>query len=252
LKVTNLNKKIRKMDRKEFIKNSAILGGATILPINNVFSQSVNEASIDKLVDSNGNFIQKPLPYKKTFLEPYMDEETLHLHYEFHHGGAVKGANKDLENIKKNLDSGEMDSVDLWTRKLSYHFSSHVLHTIFWTNLTNKKSEPKAELLKQIEKDFGSFDKLKSYIAKVSKSVEGSGWGILGYQPYSQSLTLLQCENHQKLTQWGVIPILVIDVWEHAYYLKHKNKRGDFVDTIMEIINWDNVAERFANAKKIN
>ena len=80
------------MDRKEFIKNSAILGGATILPINNVFSQSVNEASIDKLVDSNGNFIQKPLPYKKTFLEPYMDEETLHLHYEFHHGGAVKGA----------------------------------------------------------------------------------------------------------------------------------------------------------------
>lgn len=240
------------MNRKEFIRNSAILGGATILPINNVFSQNITENGIDKLVDNKGYFIQKPLPYNKTFLEPHMDEETLHLHFEFHHGGAVKGANKDLENIKKSLITENFEQAELWTRKLAYHFSSHVLHTIFWTNLTNKKTQPKKELLKQIEKDFGSFDKLKSYLAKVSKTVEGSGWGILGYQPYSDSLTLLQCENHQKLTQWGVIPLLVIDVWEHAYYLKHKNKRDDFVDVILEIINWDNVAERFATAKKLN
>ncbi|WP_437373680.1 superoxide dismutase [Maribacter litoralis] len=240
------------MNRKDFIRNSAIIGGATILPVNNVFSQNVSENGMDKLVDGNGNFIHRPLNYKKSFLEPYMDEETLHLHYEFHHGGAVDGANKDLENIKKHLQSGDMEMVDLWTRKLSYHFSSHVLHSIFWTNLTNKKTGPKAGLLKQIEKDFGSFDKLKAYIAKVSKTVEGSGWGILGYQPYSRSLTMLQCENHQKLTQWGVIPLLVIDVWEHAYYLKHKNKRAEFVDTILEIINWDNVAERLEVAKKLN
>ncbi|MDX1470407.1 MAG: superoxide dismutase [Flavobacteriaceae bacterium] len=239
------------MDRKEFLRNSAILGGATVLPTNNVFSQNVTENGIDKLVDENGNFIQKPLPYNKSFLEPYMDEETVHLHFEFHHGGAVKGANKDLGKIKSYLKSGDLDQVDLWTRKLSYHFSSHVLHTIFWTNLTNKKNEPKAELLKQIEKDFGSFDKLKTYVAKISKTVEGSGWGILGYQPYSDSLTIFQCENHQKLTQWGVVPILVIDVWEHAYYLKYRNKRAEFVDTIMEIINWDNVADRFITAKRL-
>ncbi|MCM4163616.1 MULTISPECIES: superoxide dismutase [unclassified Arenibacter] len=240
------------MNRKEFLKNSAIIGGATILPVNSVFSQNVTGNGIDKLVDNEGNFIQQSLPYNKNFLEPYMDEETLHLHFEFHHGGAVKGANKDLENIKKNLQTGDMDMSDLWTRKLAYHFSSHVLHTIFWTNLTNKKTEPKAELLQQIDKDFGSFDRLKAYIAKISKTVEGSGWGILGYQPYSRSLTLLQCENHQKLTQWGVIPLLVIDVWEHAYYLKYKNKRADFVDTLLEIIDWDNVAERFVTAKKLH
>jgi len=249
--MVNKNVKIIMMNRKDFIRNTAILGGASILPVNNVFSQNVTENGIDKLMDSNGNFFQQPLPYNKTFLEPYMDEETLHLHYEFHHGGAVKGANKDLENIKKHLQSGEMDQVDLWTRKLAYHFSSHVLHSIFWTNLTNKKTVPKAELLKQIDKDFGSFDKLKAYIAKISKSVEGSGWGILGYQPYSQSLTLLQCENHQKLTQWGVVPLLVIDVWEHAYYLKYKNRRAEFVDTVLEIINWDNVAERFVTARRL-
>lgn len=239
------------MNRKEFLKNSAIIGGATILPINNTFSQNVTENGIDKLVDSNGNFEQQPLPYNKNFLEPHMDEETLHLHFEYHHGGAVNGANKDLENIKKALKSGDMDMVDLWTRKLAYHFSSHVLHSIFWTNLTNKTTQPKNELLKQIDKDFGSFDQLKGYVAKVSKGVEGSGWGILGYQPYSQSLTLLQCENHQKLTQWGVIPLLVIDVWEHAYYLKYKNRRAEFVDTVLQIINWDNVADRFVTAKKL-
>lgn len=239
------------MNRKEFLRNSAILGGSTILPINNVFSQNITENGIDKLVDSNGSFIQKPLPYNTTFLEPHMDEETLHLHFKFHHGGAVNGANKDLKNIEQHLKSGDLDQVDLWTRKLAYHFSSHVLHSIFWTNLTNKKTAPNAELLKQIEKDFGSFNKLKEYMAKISKTVEGSGWGILGYQPYSDSLTLLQCENHQKLTQWGVIPILVIDVWEHAYYLKYKNKRAEFVDTILEIINWGNVADRFMIAKRL-
>ena len=97
------------MNRKEFLRNSAILGGATILPVNNVFSQNVTENGIDKLVDSNGKFIQNPLPYNKTFLEPHMDEETLHLHFEFHHGGAVKGANKDLKNIKKHILSGDFN-----------------------------------------------------------------------------------------------------------------------------------------------
>jgi Fe-Mn family superoxide dismutase len=105
--------------------------------------------------------------------------------------------------------------------------------------------------LKSIELNFGSFDKLKGYIAATSKNVDGNGWGILGYQPYSQKLTILQCENHEKLTQWGVIPLLVIDVWEHAYYLKYRNKRADFVDALFQLINWDNVAERFEFAKKI-
>ena len=117
--------------------------------------------------------------------------------------------------------------------------------------MTNKKSDPTGELLRGIEKDFGSLDKLKSYIAATSKNVDGNGWGILGYQPYSQKLTILQCENHEKLTQWGVIPLLVIDVWEHSYYLKYKNKRADFVDAMMNIINWDNVADRLNVAKKI-
>lgn len=239
------------MDRKQFIQNSLIIGGASILPSNSLFANSLTEGGIDKLVDKDGNFIQQTLPYSENFLEPSMDAETMHLHYTFHHGGAVKAANKDLQAIKKALDDNNLETVDYWTKKLSFHFSSHVLHSIFWTNLTNKQTTPRGELLKRIEKNFGSFDKLKSYIAATSKNVDGNGWGILGYQPYSDSLVVLQCENHEKLTQWGVIPLLVIDVWEHAYYLKYKNKRTDFVDALFPIINWDNAALRLDNALKL-
>jgi Fe-Mn family superoxide dismutase len=92
---------------------------------------------------------------------------------------------------------------------------------------------------------------LKVLIAATSKNVDGNGWGILAYQPYSDSLVVLQCKNHEKLSQWAAITILVIDVWEHAYYLKYKNKRTDFVDALFNIINWDNAAQRLNDVEKL-
>lgn len=239
------------MERRKFIQNSMIIGGASILPTSSVLAQSVEQGGIDKLMDENGNFVQAPLPYANKFLEPCMDEETLYLHHTFHHGGAVKGANKDLEMIHKAMEESNYELADHWTQKLSYHFSSHILHSIFWTNLTNKKSAPKGTLLRYIEKSFKTQDNLKALLGKVSKSVEASGWGILAYQPFTDRLTILGCADHQKLTQWGCIPLLVIDVWEHAYYLTYRNRRGEFVDCIMHIINWDNVAHRLEVALKI-
>jgi Fe-Mn family superoxide dismutase len=240
------------MNRQDFLKKTLLVSGASLLTAPGIMAHGITETDgIDKLTDKDGNFIHLPLPYSESQLEPYMDAETLHLHYTFHHGGAVKSANADLGKIKLALEQNNLETIDFWTKKLSYHFSSHILHTIFWTNLSNKKTEPKGDLLKQIEKNFGSYEKLKTYIASTSKNVDGAGWGILGYQPYSDSLTILQCENHEKLTQWGVVPILVIDVWEHAYYLKYKNKRADFVDALFNLINWDNVAMRLDQAKKI-
>ncbi len=239
------------MNRKDFLKAGALTGAASLFSAGNAFTQNLTDNPIDKLVDASGNYIQQALPYSDSFLEPYMDAETMHLHYTFHHGGAVKGANKDLQMIKKALDENNLETVDFWTKKLSYHFSSHVLHSIFWTNLTNKKTDPAGDLLKRIERDFGSQEKLKSMIAETSKNVDGNGWGILAYQPFSDKLTVLQCENHEKLTQWGCMPLLVIDVWEHAYYLKYKNKRADFVDALFNIINWDNAALRLDTAIKL-
>src|SRR5438552_6725575 len=177
-----MNNSIKTMDRKQFLQNSLIIGGATILPSNSLLATSVNESNIDKLVDANGNFIQQALPYAENFLEPSYDAETMHLHYTFHHGGAVKAANNDLKKIKEAMDSNNLETVDFWTKKLAFHFSSHILHSIFWTNLTHKKNDPKGELLRRIEKHFGSFDKLKAYITSTSKNLDCNGWGILCYQ----------------------------------------------------------------------
>src|SRR6516164_10567809 len=136
------------MDRKNFLKTTAIVSAASLLPADSLFAANLEQNGIDKLVDQNGNFFQQPLPYSQNFLEPSMDEETVGLHYTFHHGGAVKAANKDLQMIKKAMDDNNFETVDYWTKKLSYHLSSHILHSIFWTNLTNKKTDPKGELLK--------------------------------------------------------------------------------------------------------
>ncbi len=239
------------MERRSFLRNSVLIGGSAFIPDSPLFSQTAAANGIDVLTDNSGNYALQPLPFPDDFLEPYMDAETVRLHYTYHHGGAVKAANTDLKKIKEATDSNNFETVDFWTKKLSYHFSSHILHTIFWTNLSNKQSNPEGDLLKRIEKSFGSYDKLLNYIASTSKTIDGNGWGILGYQPYSDSLTVLQCENHEKLTQWGVIPLLVIDVWEHAYYLKYKNKRADFVDALIKIINWDNVAFRLNSAVRL-
>jgi superoxide dismutase, Fe-Mn family len=239
------------MDRKSFLKAGLATGALSVLPQSSLFAASLTDFKTDKLTDESGNYALAPLPYKFDFLEPYMDAETLNLHYTFHHGGAVKGANKDLQMIRKALDENNLETVDFWTKKLAYHFSSHALHSIFWTNLNNKKTEPKGDLLKRIEKNFGSFDKLKGYISATSKNVDGNGWGVLAYQPYSDSLTVMQCENHEKIVQWGSIPLLIIDVWEHAYYLKYKNKRADFVDALFNIINWENVEQRLEQATRL-
>lgn len=239
------------MDREEFLKAGALLGVTSLLSTQKAFSENLLFNKIDRLTDADGSFVLQPLPYAENFLEPYMDAETVHLHYTFHHGGAVKAANNDLTKIKDALDNNNLETIDFWTKKLSYHVSSHILHSIFWTNLTYKSSVPSGDLLKRIEKNFGSYEKLASYIQTTSKNVDGNGWGILGYQPYADSLVVMQCENHEKLTQWGVVPLLVIDVWEHAYYLKYRNLRGDFVTALFSIINWDNVAQRFEDAIKL-
>src|SRR5690349_24357996 len=119
------------MDRKEFLQNSFILGGASLLPANSILAGNLLQNGMDKLTDESGNFVLQPLPYSENFLEPSMDAETMHLHYTFHHGGAVKGANHDLQMIKKALDENNTETVDFWTKKLSFHFSSHILHSIF-------------------------------------------------------------------------------------------------------------------------
>ena len=123
---------------------------------------------------------------------------------------------------------------------------------MFWLNMiaaSKAKPTPDGALGKAIERDFGSFDAFKAHFIAASVAVEGSGWGVLAYRPADDTLVILTAEKHQNLTQWGVVPLLVLDVWEHAYYLKYQNRRAEYVKNFVNIINWDDVAARYEKAR---
>lgn len=196
-----------------------------------------------------------PLPYPYDALEPYIDEQTMHLHHDIHHKGYVDGLNKAEAELAKAREANDFALVKHWEREAAFHGSGHILHAIFWTNMAAAGNggggTPSGALAQQIEADFGSFDKFKAQFIAASIAVEGSGWGILAWQPTLRKLVILQAEKHQQLTQWGAIPLLVLDVWEHAYYLKYQNKRADYVKGFFNIVNWSDAASRFEKASQL-
>ena len=199
-----------------------------------------------------GGCVLPPLPYAYDALEPYIDKETLMLHHDKHHAGYVKGFNKALEALAEARGAGDYAMVKHWSRELAFNGSGHVLHSLYWKNMAPKGGPgPEGDLLEGLKKSFGGFDQFSAQFTSATGAVEASGWGILALDSFKGALLILQAEKHQDLTIWGVQPILVCDVWEHAYYLKYQNKRGDYVKSFMEIINWPEVARRYENAKKI-
>ena len=188
-----------------------------------------------------------PLPYKS--LEPVIDNATLALHHDKHHAGYVKGANAANDALAKAREAGDFALVKHWERELAFHASGHALHTLYWTSMRpGGRGEPSAALAQAMEASFGSREKMLAQFAAATKAVEASGWGVLAWEPLSQRLVVLQAEKHQDLTVWGAIPILVCDVWEHAYYLKYQNNRGAYVDAVLGILDWQSASERFAQA----
>jgi Fe-Mn family superoxide dismutase len=193
-----------------------------------------------------------PLPYPYDALEPYIDEQTMHLHHDMHHKGYVDGLNNAEAKLAEARKAGDFALVKHWSREAAFHGSGHILHSLFWPNMiaaSKAKPAPEGDLAKAIERDFGSFEAFKAQCIAASVAVEGSGWGILAYRPSDDSLVILTAEKHQNLTQWGVVPLLVLDVWEHAYYLKYQNRRAEYVKNFMNIINWDDVAAHYKKAR---
>ena len=193
-----------------------------------------------------------PLPYAYDALEPYIDEQTMRLHHDIHHEGYVKGLNNAEAKLAEARASGDFALVKHWSREAAFHGSGHLLHSIFWPNMiaaSEAKSAPEGPLAEAIDSAFGSFEAFKAQFIAAAIAVEGSGWGILAYRPADDTLVILTAEKHQNLTQWGVIPLLVLDVWEHAYYLKYQNRRGEYVKNFFNIIAWDDVAARYDEAR---
>ncbi len=189
-----------------------------------------------------------PLPYDYNALEPHIDEQTMRLHHSKHHQAYVNGLNTAETKLAEAREKGDYAVVKHWERELAFHGAGHFLHCIFWTNMKPKGGgAPTGELASAINSKFGSFEKFMAHFKAAGAAVEGSGWVLLVKNNLSKELEILTAEKHQDLSQWVVTPILALDVWEHAYYLKHQNNRGGYIDAFTQVINWDDVAARFKN-----
>lgn len=189
------------------------------------------------------------LPYSYGALEPYYDEQTVRLHHDAHHKSYVDGLNNAEARLAEAREKGDFALVKHWERELAFHGSGHILHTLFWNNMKPGGGGPPAgKVAKEIDSCFGSFEVFKKQFSAAAVAVEGSGWAVFCYNPGFQKLEILTAEKHQNLTQWGVIPLLTVDVWEHAYYLKYQNKRAAYVENWWNLVNWDDVNARLETA----
>jgi Fe-Mn family superoxide dismutase len=192
------------------------------------------------------------LPYKYNALEPTISEKIMTLHHDKHHLAYVNGANAALDKLEKARQTG-FAGIDVRgiSRDLAFNASGHTMHSLFWPNMKQGGGgTPGGRLADQINKDFGKFDSFKEQFGNTAKQVEGSGWGILAYEPISDQLITLQAEKHMDLAVQGMTPLLAVDVWEHAYYLDYANDRAKYVDAWWNVVNWDDVAARFDKVRK--
>lgn len=239
------------MNKREFLKSSALLGAGITAGFTQINLGSVGGVNFTTpSLDEPGEYLLPVLPYDYNALEPYIDEATMKLHHDVHHAGYVKGLNNATKKVAEAMDSGDFSLIKHWERELAFHGAGHFLHNMFWKNMGPTPGIRSNTLEKYLTKSFGSFERFATLFKQATTSVEGSGWGILAFQPDGDRLVVLQAEKHQNQTQWVTIPILVCDVWEHAYYLKYQSKRADYITAFMKVVNWDAVSENLERAIK--
>lgn len=186
------------------------------------------------------------LPYSLNSLEPYYSRETLDLHYNILYKGYIENTNKTQAQLKNARETKDFSNIKCLEKNLSFFGSGAILHSLFFENLGPAiPTSPKLRLMEQIIKDFGSYENFKEQFTAAAVNVEASGWCLLVWVPIFQKLEILQCEKHQDLTLWGCKPILVLDMWEHSYYLQYKTKRLEYINAFWNIINWNAVNRRF-------
>jgi len=199
-----------------------------------------------------GAYALPPLPYAYDALMPSIDEQTMRLHHDIHFAGYMKGLNAALAKLADFRTAADYPQIAYWENQLAFNGSGYFLHNVFFQNLAPAGSTTAStDLQFSLAKDFGAFPNFQSQFTAAATAVEASGWAILAWQPFGQKAVILQAEKHQNLAQQSAIPILALDVWEHAYYLKYQNKRADYIKAWWNVVNWDNVAQRLAAARQL-
>ena len=201
----------------------------------------------------DGQYVLPPLPYAYDALEPHIDAETMHLHHDKHHQAYVTNLNKTLKELAGLDAANAPPAAPMLTglqEDLSFNAAGHLLHTLFWKTMgPGAGGEPQGELAEAITKGFGSVAAFRTRFSAVAGGVKGSGWAVLAYEPVADRLVILQVKQHDlQLSPW-MEPILPVDVWEHAYYLKYKNVRAEYVKAWWNVVNWPTVSEAFTNAR---
>ncbi|MQA07311.1 MAG: superoxide dismutase [Pseudonocardiaceae bacterium] len=190
------------------------------------------------------------LDYDYGDLEPAIIGEINELHHSKHHAAYVKGANDTLEKLAEARDANDFGSIVGLETTYAFNLAGHSLHQIWWKNLSPRGGDkPTGELAAAIDAHFGSFDKFKAQLTAAATTIQGSGWGILAWDPVGERLITQQLKDHHSNLSIATTPLLVFDTWEHAYYLQYRNVKADYINALWNVVNWDDVARRFEDAR---
>ena len=199
------------------------------------------------------NYTLPDLQYDYGALEPHISGKIMELHHDKHHAAYVKGANDAIDKLSEARDKDDFTRLAALEKALAFNLSGHVLHSLFWENLTPKGGgKPGGELAAAIDEHFGSFDKMKKQMTAVAGTIMGSGWAALVWEPLGKRLLTTQIYDHQSNLAQAGMPILVLDAWEHAFYLQYQNRKQEFFDAIWNVWDWEDAAQRFEAAREVD
>lgn len=191
------------------------------------------------------------LRYDFSALEPHISAKIMELHHGKHHAAYVKNANTAVEQLEEARSKGDFTRMAALERSLAFNLSGHVLHSIFWQNMMPKGGgKPTGPLAQQMDRDFGSFDKFRAQMNETASTIMGSGWAALVWDPISERLMTNQVYDHQSNITQGSMPLMVMDAWEHAFYLQYQNVKGTFFEALWNVWNWKDISDRFDAARK--
>jgi len=184
-------------------------------------------------------------------LEPHVSSELLELHHDAHHAAYVKGANETLGKLEDARRERQFEHIGQLEKSLAFNVAGHVLHSLLWKNLAPGGDEtPSGEIAAALKHDFGGFEAFKEQLTAAAAAVQGSGWGALSWEPLGRRLLVEQVYDHQGNTGNATLPILVVDMWEHAYYLQFRNKKAEWLEAFWQLVNWTDVAQRLTKVRK--
>ncbi|WP_370619816.1 superoxide dismutase [Mumia sp. Pv 4-285] len=190
------------------------------------------------------------LPYDYGALEPHISGKIMELHHDKHHQTYVNGANQALEQMAEARDKDALSTVNLLEKNLAFNLAGHVNHSVFWPNMSpDGGDKPDGELGAALDNFFGSFDKFRAHFEATALGIQGSGWSILAWETLAQRPIICQLYDHQGNLPVGLVPLLMLDMWEHAFYLQYQNVKADYVKAWWNVVNWADVQARFEAAR---